>query len=150
MKSRTLNIASLVLAVACNCLAGTTASASEIVYKPVNPSFGGDPANALGLLAKAQTTNKHTDPNASSGSAGQQQSPLQQFNDMLERSILSSLTSAATSKLMTNTGALIPGTVETANFKIVISDLGNGSLQVTTTDKTTGAFTTFIVSKPIL
>ena len=126
----------------------TTARATELVFKPANPSFGGDPANAAALLGSAQATNKHTDPKAlSSGFDSQQQTPLQQFNDLLERSILSSLTSAATSKLMTSTGQLIPGTVETGNFKIIIADLGNGTLQVTTTDKTTGGFTTFIVNK---
>jgi curli production assembly/transport component CsgF len=32
----------------------TTAAASELVYHPVNPTFGGNPANGSSLLAQAQ------------------------------------------------------------------------------------------------
>jgi len=35
------------------------ANASELVYKPINPSFGGNPLNGSFLLGKAQTQNKH-------------------------------------------------------------------------------------------
>ncbi|TMO61335.1 curli assembly protein CsgF [Pseudoalteromonas aurantia] len=33
--------------------------ASELVYTPINPSFGGSPLNASMLLNKAQSQNKH-------------------------------------------------------------------------------------------
>jgi curli production assembly/transport component CsgF len=45
-------------------------------------------------------------------------------------------------------GNLIPGTVNTGNYSIQISDLGGGMLQITTTDKVTGDSTSFQVSKP--
>jgi curli production assembly/transport component CsgF len=32
----------------------TTAAASELIYHPVNPTFGGNPANGSNLLAEAQ------------------------------------------------------------------------------------------------
>ncbi len=35
------------------------ANASELVYKPINPSFGGNPLNGSFLLGKAQAQNKH-------------------------------------------------------------------------------------------
>ncbi len=35
------------------------ANASELVYKPFNPSFGGNPLNGNFLLGKAQAQNKH-------------------------------------------------------------------------------------------
>lgn len=35
------------------------ANASELVYKPINPSFGGSPLNGSFLLGKAQSQNKH-------------------------------------------------------------------------------------------
>ncbi len=35
------------------------AQASELVYTPVNPSFGGNPLNGSFLLSKAQAQNKH-------------------------------------------------------------------------------------------
>ena len=36
--------------------------ATELVYKPINPSFGGNPLNANMLLSKAQAQNKHRAP----------------------------------------------------------------------------------------
>jgi curli production assembly/transport component CsgF len=72
--------------------------------------------------------------------------PLQQFNDNLQRSVLSQLASAATSSVISN-GKLVPGTVQTGDFKITIADMGGGMLQITTVDKVTGASTTFQVSQ---
>lgn len=123
------------------------AVASEIVYVPINPNFGGNPLNAPGLLNAAQATNKHKDPDAKAYSSLPQQTSLQQFNDMLERSILSQLSSAATSSVMGTNGKLVPGTVETGNFRIDIADMGSGLLKITTTDKVTGASTSFQVGQ---
>lgn len=128
-------------------LGAARAPATELVYVPVNPMFGGSPINGSVLLNSAQTTNKHKDPSAQSASALLQKTPLQQFNDMLERSILSQLASAASSKISGPGGTLVPGTVETGNFRITISDLGGGLLLVTTTDKNTGASTSFQVGQ---
>jgi curli production assembly/transport component CsgF len=36
--------------------------ASELVYTPINPSFGGNPLNGSFLLGKAQSQNKHKAP----------------------------------------------------------------------------------------
>jgi curli production assembly/transport component CsgF len=123
------------------------AFATELVYSPVNPNFGGSPLNGSALLGSAQSTNKHKDPEAErarSAAAATQKNGLQQFNDMLERSILSQLSGVATGKIL-NGGKLTPGSVETGNFRIDISDLGGGVLLVTTTDKVTGASTSFRV-----
>ncbi len=122
----------------------TAAGATELVYAPVNPSFGGNPNNGQTLLNAAQATNKHKDPAAT---ALAQKSPLLQFNEMLERSVLSQLASAATSNVLGPGGKLTPGTVETGNFRIVITDLGGGMLQITTTDKVSGASTSFVVGQ---
>lgn len=124
------------------------ANATELVYTPVNPSFGGSPLNGSVLLNAAQAQNKTKDPDAPKPLTSTQQTSLQQFNDILERSVLSRLASAATSGIMGPNGQLIPGTVSTGNFNIQISDLGGGVLQVTTTDKVTGASTSFQVGQP--
>lgn len=122
------------------------AGASEMVYVPVNPSFGGNPNNGVILLNSAQATNKHKDTNVTSPSAFAPKTPLQLFNDTLERTILNQLASATASKISAD-GKLIPGTVETANFIINIIDLGGGALQVTTTDRVTGISTSFQVGQ---
>ena len=124
------------------------AGASEMVYVPVNPSFGGNPNNGVILLNSAQATNKHKDSASSAAAAAAltPKTPLQLFNDTLERSILNQLASATASKISAD-GKLIPGTVETANFIINIVDLGGGTLQVTTTDRVTGTSTSFQVGQ---
>ncbi len=127
-------------------LAAAGAAASELVYLPVNPSFGGYPANGPGLLASASATNKHTDDSLGHSSL-LDQSPLAQFNQTLERSVLSQLASAATSRLIGSDGKLIPGTFTTADFIITVLDLGNGNLRITTTDRGTGATTSFEVAQ---
>ena len=38
------------------------ALSSELVYRPINPSFGGSPLNGSFLLGKAQAQNKHKAP----------------------------------------------------------------------------------------
>jgi curli production assembly/transport component CsgF len=125
---------------------GAAASASELVYVPVNPNFGGSPSNGPGLLAAASATNKHTQ-SGLGGSSPLNQTPLEQFNQTLERMMLSQLASAATSKMMGSDGKLLPGTFSTENFIITVTDLGGGLLRVTTTDKSTGAITSFEVGQ---
>jgi curli production assembly/transport component CsgF len=122
------------------------AGASDLVYVPVNPNFGGAPNNAPGLLAAASATNKHGLQSGLGGSS-LNQTPLQQFNQTLERMVLSQLASSATSKLLGQDGKLIPGTFSTENFVITVTDLGGGILRVTTTEKATGVVTSFEVGQ---
>jgi curli production assembly/transport component CsgF len=114
--------------------------ASELAYAPISPQFGGHPNTGATLLNQAQATNKHKDV-----SPFTQQTSLQQFNDALSRSIMSQLASAATSSIMGPNGRLVPGTIQTGNFRVTIADTGGGTLTITTTDLVTGATTTFIV-----
>ncbi|MDB5936347.1 MAG: curli assembly protein CsgF [Massilia sp.] len=127
-------------------LAGGFTHATELVYVPVNPNFGGAPNNAPGLLAIASATNKHGFQSGLGGSS-LNQTPLQQFNQTLERMVLSQLASSAGSKLMGQDGKLIPGTFTTENFIITVTDLGGGILRVSTTEKATGVVTSFEVGQ---
>lgn len=130
----------------CLALSAGGACASELVYVPVNPSFGGYPANGPGLLATATATNKHT-AGGLGGKSPFDQTPLEQFNQTLERTVLGQLAAAATSKLMGQDGKLVPGTFSTANFIITVTDLGGGILRVSTLEKSTGITTTFEVGQ---
>ncbi len=58
-----------------------SAAATEIIYTPINPSFGGNPLNANMLLSKAQAQNKHKAPVVEKGYA-------EQFQETLERTYL--------------------------------------------------------------
>lgn len=127
-------------------LSGLVASvdASTLVYQPVNPNFGGNSLNGPNLLNEANAQNKYTDPSLSNLTSSQ--STLEQFNNQLQQAILSRVASSITSSIVGADGSLKPGTISTGNFTISITQIAGGNLQVTTTDKTTGASTTFIVS----
>ena len=126
------------------------AQATEMVYVPVNPAFGGNPLHGPGLLATAQAINNYKDSShagatIASGLSGQ--SALQQFNELLQRSILSRIATASASSVIGSDGKLIPGSLDTRDFTIEIVDLGGGLLQIKTTDKANGSSTSFQVSR---
>ncbi|WP_434771909.1 curli assembly protein CsgF [Pseudomonas entomophila] len=125
---------------------GGVTQASELVYVPNNPSFGGNPLNGPVLLNQATAQNKFTEKSAS-GSASAQNA-LTQFNSMLQSAILSRVSSAVTSSIVGADGRLTPGTVETTDFTINITNLSGGLLQIVTTDKTTGQTTQFQINQP--
>lgn len=56
--------------------------ATELVYTPINPSFGGNPLNGAMLLNKAQSQNKHTAPRI-------EKSYAERFQESLERAYIS-------------------------------------------------------------
>ncbi|MFR0672931.1 curli assembly protein CsgF [Enterobacterales bacterium AW_CKDN230030176-1A_HGKHYDSX7] len=134
------------LGLALSLATGAAAQASELVYVPNNPSFGGNPLNGPVLLNQATAQNKFTEKSAS-GSASAQNA-LTQFNSMLQSAILSRVSSAVTSSIVGADGRLTPGTVETTDFTINITNLSGGLLQIVTTDKTTGQTTQFQINQP--
>jgi len=122
-----------------------SAHASELAYVPNNPSFGGNPLNGPVLLNQAQAQNHFTEKSSSSASG---QTALTQFNSMLQSAILSRVSSAVTSSIVGANGQLVPGVVETTDFRISITNLQGGLLQIVTTDKNTGQTTQFQVNQP--
>lgn len=126
-------------------LGTTTADAGSLVYQPVNPTFGGSPDNGAYLLSTANAVNKHQAPATDSSLTGS--SPLSEFNQELEQAILSRLATSITSSIVGTNGTLQPGTISTGQFTVQVQQIGNGQLQVTTTDTTTGQSTTFQVSQ---
>lgn len=124
------------------------ATASELVYHPYNPSFGGSPLNGPVLMNSALVTRKHKAPDIESDRYGiESRSPLDQLNETLERLIVTRMASAASFAIMDNEGNFVPGTLETQNFIITVTDIGGGQLTVTTYDKATGGTTTVEVSQ---
>lgn len=124
-----------------------TVNATEITYVPVNPSFGGSPLNGPVLLNSANAQNKHTDPSVDRTlSALGSRSSLDQFNQRLQAMILDRIATSISGSLFDGGGNLQPGTVDTSGFSITIVDQGGGMLLITTTDKSTGATTSFQIS----
>lgn len=122
-------------------------NAGSLVYEPVNPTFGGAPDNGPYLLATANAVNKHQAPAMANTSPFGAQTALDQFNQQLEQAILSRLASSVTSSIVGPNGSLQPGTITTGQFTVNVTSLGNGKLQVTTTDTTNGQTTTFQVGQ---
>jgi len=60
----------------------------QLVYKPINPAFGGDTFNYNWLLSSAESQNKFEE---KSNSINSQQSDLDRFTDMLNRQLLNSI-----------------------------------------------------------
>lgn len=147
MKARKQHpVASCLFAIATLC-GGQSAWGSEMVYQPVNPSFGGSPLNGAWLLNSANAQNRHTAPSTGSAYSGYTApTALETFNQRLQSMILDRLATSITGNVFESNGGLTPGTVETTNFSISIVDIGNGMLRITTTDKATGAATTFEVN----
>ena len=115
------------------------ASASPLVYTPVNPSFGGSPLNGSVLLNEATSQNDYSAPHVERSPSDR----LDAFNQALQNAVLNRVSSAVIRNIVDPAGGLIPGTVETQDFLITVTDLGNGLVRVTTTDKTTGQTSTF-------
>ncbi len=126
-------------------LGTTTARAGQLVYTPVNPTFGGAADNGAYLLDTANAVNKHGAPATDSSTSST--SALSEFNQELESAILSRVASSVTSSIVGSSGALQPGTISTGQFTISVTQVSTGLLQVTTTDTTTGQSTTFQVSQ---
>jgi len=125
-----------------------SATASELVYQPQNPSFGGSPLNGPGLLNSALATNKHKAPDIRSDRYGiEKKSALDQLNETIERLVTHQLATAASLNILDRDGKFVPGSLETQNFIITVTDTGAGQVTVSTYDKATGGTTTVEVSQ---
>lgn len=102
----------------------TSASATELVYTPVNPSFGGSPLNGTWLLGSAQAQNDYKDPDALDRSSLGGGSAIQRFTNQLEGRLLSQLLADVNDG---NTGSLT-----TDDFIVnIINDSGNLNIHIT-------------------
>lgn len=79
------------LVLAFGLFAASPACASDLVYQPINPSFGGNPFNSSHLLGVANAINNYKDPKATTSS-----DPAQQFLRTLQSRLLSTLASQIT------------------------------------------------------
>ncbi|UVL59294.1 curli assembly protein CsgF [Pseudomonas sp. B21-032] len=124
--NKTCSLASLVLLAS---LASAT-SATELVYTPVNPAFGGNPLNGTWLLNNAQAQNDHEDPAIKDRtSAFASTSALERFTSQLESRLLS--------QLLTNINNGNTGSLQTDAFIINVID-DSGALSIQVTDRVTG------------
>ena len=123
------------------------AQATEMVYTPVNPLFGGNPNNAAMLINSGNAQNRHKAPTAAAKTG------LENFNDSIERAILSKLAGEVTSRMFPATGVLATGgEFDAGSFKVTVSapDPLSNVVTISTTDKLTGASTVLEINKAML
>lgn len=115
------------------------ASATELVYTPVNPSFGGSPLNGAWLLGNAQAQDDHKDPDAIDRSSLAGSSTLSRFTSQLEASLLADLLGDV------RDGTSNTGSLTTDDFIVnLVNDSGILSVQIT--DRLTGETSEVIVN----
>ncbi len=121
--------------------------ASELIYTPVNPAFGGFPGNGSALLNNANAQNDHEDPDAYDpfGSLDLERDPLDNFKETLNRQVLSLIANKIVQEAFgTDTGIGTGGSYTYEYFEITITP-GTDSIDVTITDTQTGETTEITV-----
>ena len=106
----------------------TAASATELVYQPLNPSFGGSPLNGSFLLQKAQAQNAHR-------ATEDPKTFVDKFKESLERNLINSITRRIAD------GELTEGVYDTGEYRIEVGFDTDGAVMVTITSNSTGATT---------
>ncbi|REA57750.1 curli production assembly protein CsgF [Dyadobacter luteus] len=109
------------------------AFAQSFVYRPQNPSFGGDTFNYNWLLSSAQVQDKTKDPLAAKTSAtGRETDALTDFTSSLNRQLLSTLSRQLFSNQFGEEG-IKEGTYQYGDFVVDVSP-GSEGLVVRITD----------------
>lgn len=110
----------------------------QLVYKPINPAFGGETFNHQWLLAAANAQNSFKDPEAER----LKRSQLDQFSESLNRQLLSQLTRSLFNSQLGD--GLQPGTFNFGSLSLEIYETGEG-LVINILDTSTGEQTQIVV-----
>jgi len=119
-------------------------SASELVYKPINPSFGGNPLNGGFLLNKAQSQNKHK-------ATIKKKTSAEKFKESLERAYINKIVreltdlafgEAGDDSLFNENSIFTSGDME---IQVVTTNSDNITVQVTNT--VTGEVTIIVIPR---
>ena len=103
--------------------------ATELVYTPINPSFGGNPLNGTWLLNNAQAQNDYDDPDLKDRTSIAGTSALERFSSQLQSRLLG--------QLLDNISTGNTGSLSTDAFIVNVVD-DSGALTIEVTDRATG------------
>ncbi len=120
-------------------LAFGQASASTITWKPIIPSFGGNPDNWYGLLSEADKQNIYHAPKRPIST----KTPMERFQEQLQYMILSRLATKLVNAAF-GEEQLQPGTYQIENYQVTVQQQGN-EIHVELIDTSTGSTTEVIV-----
>lgn len=120
-------------------ISGAEVTATELIYQPVNPSFGGSPLNGQWMLNSAQIQDPHgflkEPPRSMPG-----RDPLETFQDRLTNQILYRLSGQIVDAAFGEEG-LEPGQYVVGDYSLNVST-DAGGISVVITDIGTGNTTT--------
>lgn len=133
-----LKTCSSIIALGAALLTSSAAMASELVYTPVNPSFGGNPFNSAHLMGIATSINDYKDPNAVDNS-----DPAKQFLRTLQSRLLSTVASQITDVIF-GEGASESGIIRFGDQEIAFVR-GIDSVTLTITNYADGSVTEIVV-----
>lgn len=106
----------------------------DLVYRPVNPAFGGDTFNYQWLLSSAEAQNTFTDPNDSS--SRDERSDLERFTESLNNQLLNQISRSLFDDQFGEDG-LTEGTFSFGSLFIEVFPSGEG-LVINILDTSTG------------
>lgn len=122
--------------IAVGVLAGTAPGhAQQIVYEPINPSFGGDSFNSAHLLGIANAQNDYSDPNRPSTQNSQTDLFLRQLQSRLLSSLANQVSEAIFGENPQDSGTI------TFGDQVIEFNRGLESVQLVITDNLTGSRT---------
>jgi curli production assembly/transport component CsgF len=123
------------------CLFGVciTSNAQDLVYKPINPAFGGDTFNYQWMLNSADSQNKYKEPDT--GAADQ--TALQSFKDNLNNQLLNQVSNSIFLKQFGEKG-IVPGSYTFGSLSVNIYP-SNMGLVVDILDTDTGEKTQVVI-----
>lgn len=110
-------------------IAGTYAQAQSLVYRPINPAFGGNTFNYSWLQSSAQSQDRNVDPTArrSGAASSTQASTLDNFSQSIQNQLLSRITRNLVSEQF-GEGELKEGTYSFGDYQVEIRNGPNGVL----------------------
>lgn len=125
-------------------LLGTAATAQDFVYRPNNPSFGGDSFNSGHLLGLADRQNRHQDDGSSSFSSRGTSS--EQFQRQIQSALLSRVSSQISDQILgedaADSGRFTIGSTRIEFVRI------DGIVRIELIDGATGGSTTLEIPDP--
>ena len=117
-------------------MSGRPANATELIYTPVNPSFGGSPFNWSGLLQSATLQNKFKEERP----VRVPKTALERFTEQLEYSVFSRMANRIVNAAF-GEDTLQPGEYVFGNYKISVTTDASGITTIIT-EISTGNTTT--------
>ncbi|WP_028771529.1 curli assembly protein CsgF [Shewanella waksmanii] len=110
-----------------------SAQSTELVYTPINPSFGGSPLNGSYLLNKANAQNDNS-------ADSNDKDFVTRFKESLERNIMNTITRGVAN------GEISDGIYDTGDFRIEVATIGDG-VMLTITNLLSGEVT--VIEMPV-